>query len=142
MSQRAKETTKRAGRWVAVWLALGVLAAGLEPGNALNSSFVFLGALSNIVTPNGDGLNDRAIFCFDNPRASEVSGTVYDLRGHKVSDLTRAVNTNCPGSGIVPTVEKLVWDGRAGGGTVPGGIYIYQIRSEGTAVAGAVMVVR
>lgn len=141
MSESAKKT-RRAGRWLCVFLALAVLAGGLEPGNALNSAFVFLGALTNVVTPNGDGLNDRAIFCFDNPRASEVSGTIYDLRGHKVADLSRDVNTNCPGSGIVPTVEKRVWDGRAGGVAVPGGIYIYQIRSEGTAVAGAVMVVR
>ncbi|MBI4422270.1 MAG: gliding motility-associated C-terminal domain-containing protein [Elusimicrobia bacterium] len=127
----------------AFWLlaaAIGVLAATLETGrlHAQNTAFTFLGALSNVITPNGDGLNDRAFFCFDNPRDSDVSGVVYDLRGARVARLLREGQAGCP----LGSAEKLTWDGRADGHPAAGGIYLYQIQAEGQTITGTVMVVR
>ena len=123
-----------------------VLAAGtslaLAAGGAFAQSagFAFLGALSNVITPNGDSFNDVAILCFDNPKFSEVSGTIFDLRGNKVSGLAYEQSPlNCPAG---TNSEKLKWDGKADGRTVPGGVYIYQVQSEGHTVTGTVMVVR
>ena len=144
MAKKLKTTLTSTGRWI-LWIlaaaAIAVLAGGLETGrvHAANTAFTFLGALSNVVTPNGDALNDKAILCYDNPRFSEVSGTIYDLRGNKVSDMSRAANAAGCSLG---SAEKLEWDARAGGQTVAGGIYIYQVQSEGTTITGTVMVVR
>jgi len=34
-----------------------------------------------IITPNGDGWNDKVIFQFDNPQLSPMSGKVFDISG-------------------------------------------------------------
>lgn len=140
------ELIKEKGRWI-LWvlaaIAIALLAGSLETGRVhAASSFTFLGALSNIVTPNGDNLNDRAILCYDNPRASEVSGTVYDLRGAKIAAMTvdTTVPGVCPGASV--NGGKLLWDARSGGQKVASGIYIYQVQAEGTTITGTVMVVR
>ena len=86
-----------------------------------------------ILTPNGDGRNDKARFEFDNPEQLPISGTVYDLSGARVSDLQ-------PGSD--PTTVML-WDGKnSDGQVVAGGIYIYQIIFEGKTATGTVVVAR
>ncbi|OGR75093.1 MAG: hypothetical protein A2X32_10375 [Elusimicrobia bacterium GWC2_64_44] len=88
--------------------------------------------LSNrAITPNGDGLNDSAVFTFDNPRDSAFSGKIYDLSGAFVADMT-------PG----PVVNSLVWDGKANGRAVSGGAYVYQIRSEERTFNGTLLVIR
>lgn len=140
------ELIREKGRWI-LWvlaaIAIALLAGSVETGRVhAASSFTFLGALSNVVTPNGDNLNDRAILCFDNPRSSEVSGTIFDLRGNKVSGMTldTTVLGVCPGASA--NGGKLVWDARSGGQKVASGIYIYQVQSEGTTITGTVMVVR
>lgn len=88
--------------------------------------------LSNrVITPNGDGRNDRAVFRFDNPRDSAFTGRIFDVTGAFVSEMA-------PG----PDPNTLQWDGRGNGRVVPGGVYVYQIRSEGKVFNGTLVVVR
>ena len=57
---------------------------------------------------------------------------LLDLRGKLVvSDLP-------PG----PVSNSNIWDGTAGGRTVPGGIYIYQVESEGRVYGGTIVIIR
>ncbi len=88
--------------------------------------------LSNrAITPNGDGLNDTAVFLFDNPRDSAFSGRIYDLHGAFVAEMTAG-----------PAADSLQWDGKANGRTVTGGAYVYQIKAEGRVFNGTLLVVR
>lgn len=88
--------------------------------------------LSNkAITPNGDGLNDAAVFTFDNPADAAFSGRIYDIDGSFVADMT-------PG----PIQYSLRWDGKAGGQVVPSGVYVYQVRGEDKVYNGTVVVVR
>ncbi|HNW44551.1 MAG TPA: gliding motility-associated C-terminal domain-containing protein [Elusimicrobiales bacterium] len=88
--------------------------------------------LSNkMITPNGDGRNDAAVFLFDNPKDSGYSGKIFDAEGAFVADMV-------PG----PIDDTLKWDGKANGRVVPGGVYAYQIRAEGKLFTGTLVVVR
>jgi len=89
------------------------------------------GLTNRLITPNGDGKNDTMVFIFDNPQDKAVKGRLFDLRGGVVSSMT-------PG----PVANSLLWDGKSGGQTVPGGVYIYQIEADGTVYNGTVVVVR
>lgn len=75
-----------------------------------------------IFTPNGDGVNDNFQIFFENPQASVISqAKVYDITGAEISDLQ-----------LGPTGDSLGWNGRDRHGRVAGGgIYIYQIQTEG-----------
>lgn len=86
---------------------------------------------SRIFSPNGDGLNDQVIFLFDNPRASAVTGKVYDMRGAFVADMKAG-----------PQPDTLRWDGKMHGRAVTGGVYLYEIRAEGKTFNGTVVVAR
>lgn len=91
-----------------------------------------LSGLSNrAITPNGDGLNDAAIFTFDNPRDSAYSGKIYDLSGAFVADMTNG-----------PVANSLKWDGKAGGRPVAGGAYVYQIKAEERTFNGTLLVIK
>jgi gliding motility-associated-like protein len=92
--------------------------------------FSFQSVTNRMITPNGDQKNDTFVVNFSNPAFSEVTGTVYDIRGHWVADMTALSST------------QLQWDGRSDGNTVPTGVYLYVIRSEGISFRGAVVVVR
>ena len=74
-------------------LAAALLAGSLETGRAQSGAtgFKFSGGLVRVITPNGDGKNDVAIVCYENPRDSEVTGRVYDLRGGLVSHMVRSL---------------------------------------------------
>ena len=88
-----------------------------------------------IITPNGDGLNDVAIFQFGegNTLGSDVTGEIFNIRGQKVADLR---------TGPDP-LTTLQWDGKdSDGRTVPSGIYIYQIKASGSRVNGTIVVAR
>lgn len=93
--------------------------------------FDISGLTNRAITPNGDGLNDAAVFTFDNPRDSAFSGKIFDLGGAFIA-------TMAPG----PVDNSLLWDGKAGGRPVSGGAYVYQIRSEDKTFNGTLLVIR
>lgn len=89
------------------------------------------GLANRMLTPNGDGKNDSVTVVFDNPMDSAVSGRIYDLKGAFVAPMTQG-----------PVANSLLWDGRAGGRVVPGGVYIFQVEAEGRTYNGTIVVVR
>jgi hypothetical protein len=154
-----REKLERSPRWWLVLIGAGValmLGLTLETGrlHAQATGFSFRGALVRVLTPNGDGRNDRAILCFENPKDSAVSGTVFDVRGQEVGGMVHiqdpgaadATVNNCrgqfPPSGALAQAEALTWDGLSAGRRVTAGVYIYQIKSEDATVTGTIVVVR
>jgi gliding motility-associated-like protein len=95
-------------------------------------SFNMAGVSNRFVTPNGDHRNDNVVFTFDNPQNSPVSAKILDLRG-------RLVASNLP---MGPQSNSLVWDGTGNGRSVPGGVYVYQIQSEGRTFTGTLVVIK
>jgi gliding motility-associated-like protein len=89
------------------------------------------GLTNRLITPNGDGKNDTMVFIFDNPQDAGVKGRIYDMHGALVARMTDG-----------PVSNSLMWDGKAGGQVVPGGVYIYQIESQGNVYNGTVAVIR
>ncbi|HBA60947.1 MAG TPA: hypothetical protein DCZ92_09025 [Elusimicrobia bacterium] len=89
------------------------------------------GLSNRAITPNGDGLNDTAVFTFDNPRDSAYSGKIFSLNGAFVADMTRG-----------PVGNSLQWDGKAGGRPVSGGAYVYQVKAEEKIFNGTLLVIR
>lgn len=86
-----------------------------------------------IFSPNADGWNDKVIFEFDNPTGAALSGKIYDLNDAFVAELQAGP----------AELSTLAWDGKdAGGKTVPGGIYLYQMGVGGTPQTGTVVVAR
>ncbi|MCX5785387.1 MAG: gliding motility-associated C-terminal domain-containing protein [Elusimicrobia bacterium] len=91
-----------------------------------------LSGLSNrLITPNGDGKNDTMVFIFDNPDDTAVKGRIFDIKGLFVATMKKGLVAN-----------SLVWDAKAGGQAVPGGVYIYQIEASGHVYNGTVVVVK
>lgn len=142
MSKRQK-TTEILMILAAAFLAIALLAVGVfAQGNALR----FFGPLSRIVTPNNDQRNDRAIFCFDNPADSDISGKIYSVLGAEVAALgprLAPAPAGCP-AGVFPGVsnQSLVWDGRSNGSAVRSGVYVYRISAENKVYSGTLIVVR
>jgi hypothetical protein len=89
------------------------------------------GLSNKMISPNGDGKNDAVVFTFDNPRGSEVTGRVLNMKGTVVATMTQG-----------PIGSSLMWDGSSGGRAVPGGIYIYQIQAEGKTFSGTVLIIK
>ncbi len=88
--------------------------------------------LSNkVLTPNGDGRNDKAVFLLDNPHDASFSGRIFDRSGAFVADMIPGVLAN-----------TLQWDGTGNGRVVPGGVYVYQIRGESKVFSGTLIVIR
>jgi len=142
---RTLKKTDRLAVLAAALLALILLAVGVF---AQANAFRFFGPLSRIVTPNGDARNDQAIFCFDNPSDSDVSGKVYSLLGSEVATMgPRGISqpTGMPGcaSGVFANSGQFVtWDGRSNGSYVRSGIYVYRITSELKVYSGTLIVLR
>lgn len=88
---------------------------------------------SPVLTPNGDGVNDRLRIEFDllkvlDPRPVEIG--VYDLSGRRVA----AVSDGAMTAGR----QVAEWDGRDGSGrTVPPGVYLLRVFVEGDALTRA-----
>jgi len=119
-------------------IASGVALLSLHPSPFSGTAYgaISIGAVSltrvapRIVTPNGDGYNDKARFEIDNPEQIPVSGEIFDLNGARVVSLSGGL-------------DSLLWDGKdAGGQEVAGGIYIYQIEFQGKHATGTVVVAR
>ena len=76
----------------------------------------------NPFTPNGDGINDAAVFGFDVfllTSDADISVSIFGLDGRPVN---RLVLTSGAGE------HQLRWDGRdEGGRLVPPGIYLYRL---------------
>ena len=85
---------------------------------------------SAVITPNGDGINDRITLDYILLKAThevEVEVVVYDLSGRPVHRLYKARDRSGP--------NQVSWDGRANDGTVvPPGMYL--LRLEATTDAG------
>ena len=125
-------------------LAVALLAVGVF---AQTATFRFYGPLSRIVTPNGDGKNDLAVFCFENPADSDASGKIYSLLGSEVASLgprTTPSLAGCPAGVFAPGLsnQSLAWDGRSNGNVVRSGVYIYRITAELKVYSGTLIVVR
>ncbi len=123
-------------------LAAGLLAfLGAKRIQAQGGGFRFFGPLARVVTPNGDGLNDRLFICFDNFSDSDVSGRIYTLLGAEVASMSwvRAPLPGCAGGTLA---QHATWDARTTEGTVRSGIYVYRIEAEGRRYAGTFLVVR
>jgi len=149
-----------ASQWWVRWamIAMGAAVAALlgstiETGRvhaqATTGGFEFMTALNRFITPNGDGINDSAMLCFNNPKDSGVRGEIFDLRGNKVADMEQIrnaddqVNFFCPSAGPAPNDGQAVrWDGKMMGRPATSGIYVYLIQAEDTAYTGTILVVR
>jgi hypothetical protein len=125
--------------------AAAVLVAAALLAWTQSDGFQFFGPLSRVITPNGDGRNDYAVICFDNPAESDVEGKVYSLLGSFVADFGPQqivmAGSGCP-TGTMNKQYFIRWDGKSGGSAVRSGVYIYQVRSEGLAFKGTLVVVR
>lgn len=85
------------------------------------------GVSNRMVTPNGDGKNDSVTFTYDNARDSEVVVRILDVRGKQVATGTRQ------------TINSSSWTPSA---DIPGGVYIYQIESEGHVFTGTLVILK
>ncbi len=75
-----------------------------------------------IFTPNGDNRNDHVEFQYENPRAAQVTGKVFDIRGIHIAELKDG-----------PVSGTLLWDGKKNDGSMAShGMYIYQIEVSGS----------
>jgi gliding motility-associated-like protein len=121
-----------------VVLPLALIACLFSPFAVASAAYnigtlTLTGVFPRIFTPNSDGFNDKAAFHFDNPEQLPITGTIYDISGALVADLT-------PGQD--PTTLML-WDGKdSSGRVVPGGIYLYKIEFQGNQFTGTVIVAR
>ncbi len=94
----------------------GLFAAGAIGTNDLRPA-------ERIITPNGDGINDVAVFATG---IDEVK--IFDVRGRRIKSI--------PG----PTPQ---WDGTDDSGNiVESGVYIYQFTSSGDRVSGVIAVAK
>lgn len=84
--------------------------------------------VKRILTPNGDGHNDNAIFTMTGVTGAEIE--IFDMTGHRVRSIR--------GSDGV-----FMWDGRDGSGkVVESGVYIYQYEVDGERVSGLIAVAK
>ena len=123
--------------------------AGWALLHAQNGGFRFRGVLTRVITPNGDGKNDSAVFCVDNPSDSGIDARIFSLLGRDVADLQAGTGLTLPPGSLCPTdspvaggARYLTWDGRSNGSVVHSGVYVYQIKAEGQTVGGTLVVVR
>lgn len=130
------------GRTKMIMAAAGLLALTALRAGAQTGAFKFFGPLARVLSPNGDGRNDLAFFCYDNPADGDVSGKIYTVLGSEVASTGprgSSTGTACAG-GFLPQFST--WDGRSGGTAVRNGVYIYRITAEGRVFTGTLLVVR
>lgn len=125
-------------------VALGGFLTQLS-AQTTTGGFRFAGTLARVITPNGDGRNDLAFFCYDNPSDGDVSGRIYTLLGAEVASTgprTGAAGSACPGGLLPGSAQFSTWDGRSAGSVVRSGVYVYRISAEGRSYTGTLLVVR
>jgi len=120
-----------------IFLVFFLVVLTLNKTNNLDAQQIGLITVKNIgpkiITPNGDGFNDRVIIELDNAEGIPVTGEVFDIHGAKVAEFE-------PDDSSAP--DYLYWNGKRGGDAVPSGIYIYQLRAKGKITSGTVVVAR
>ena len=82
---------------------------------------------SPVITPNGDGINDEALFSLKVVRVAD--GSPVDLRIHDLGGrlVRRIVEHGSAGTGLY----EIAWDGLdANGLVVPPGIYLVRLRVD------------
>jgi len=86
-----------------------------------------------IFTPNGDTINEKVIFRYENDEESSIVCWIYDIRGAVVRQLD-----------VVETGEnEFFWDGKdENNDLVPSGVYIYQIEVEGKTINGTIVLAK
>jgi len=81
-----------------------------------------------IITPNGDGANDTALFELGDV-TENVKIEIYDVSGRRIRTIMSA--------------EIMEWDGRdEGGKIVESGVYIYQYSLQGERISGLIAVAK
>lgn len=135
-----------------------VLALCAATAWAQTLGFHFYGPVSRFVTPWNGTTGHSAVFCFDNPNDSGVSGQIFDLLGGRVATFISAspgtdipsgislgpgAKAACSQTGVLPNSMKYAaWDGTANGSFAHSGIYIYRVQAEGGTYTGSLVVVR
>lgn len=127
---------------VAAMIAMGLLLLAAM-ARAQGGELRFFGPISRVITPNGDGINDLAFLCFDDPADSDISAKIYSLLGSEVAVLGPVGRglAGCQAGSISPNYY-LTWDGRSNGTVVRSGIYVYRIQAENRVYSGTFLVVR
>jgi hypothetical protein len=128
---------------------LGLAAFALAQNG---QGFHFYGPVARFVTAqSSNGGGHPAVFCFDNPALSGVTGQIFNLVGRQVdtfispNDAPRIVGVGsaCTQSPSLPnSLQYAVWDGTSNGSFVHSGIYIYRVAAEGGSYTGTLVVVR
>lgn len=140
---RVVKLSRTAGGLLLLWTLQMALPGAL---GTQTTGIKFLGPLSRVITPNGDGLNDRLVLCVDNPKDSGVSGAVLDLHGAHVAslDLLDQHAGDPPGPAVCKTAsgQRVGWNGRSEFGTASSAVYVYVVEAEGQRFTGAFVVVR
>ena len=144
---RTKSSVMRVRRTaVIVFSAVALALFGLARSYAQSGLVQFYGPLSRVITPNGDGINDKIFFCFENPQDSELTGKIYTLLGAEVAsigvknDRTALAGVGCPASVI--RAQFMTWDGFADNVRVRSGLYVYRITAEEQVFSGTFLIVR
>lgn len=88
------------------------------------------------ISPNGDSINDKVFFYFENPSDAPISGTIYDSRSVRVTDAKKI-------DLFLGATPALSWDGTDdNGATVRGGLYYYRIEIGDKTFTGAISVAK
>lgn len=96
------------------------------------TKFTLTKVYPRIFSPNNDGINDVTNFVFENPNNELVTGKIYDLGGSFVADMLPGEITN-----------SLCWNGKFNNGRkARSGVYVYQLKVNGKAINGTVVVAR
>jgi len=89
----------------------------------------------SLLTPNGDGFNDRVYMVFENPGNASLHGDIYDLFGRHVASLAPPASMGGE--------TTLVWNGKTNDGTtIPSGLYVYRIEGDIKTITGTIAVAR
>lgn len=128
-----------------------VVALCTAAAAAQTLGFHFYGPVSRFVTPWNGTTGHSAVFCFDNPNNSGVSGQIFSLLGSQVATFITASpgmavagpKPACTQAPSIPgSLRFASWDGITNGGFAHGGVYIYRVQAEGGTYTGSLVVVR